>query len=238
MAEPDPSTPAEHAVSLDDLLALWSEWIERLENRVLDLNHRRQLHDEFMALLDGQDHRDTVVFQDAFHHMYLEAHTIGIRRLVDGDRRTISFKRLLGQLEEHRNEFTRDSYVRRWVDGPAESPKLRDEVDQRFHTTMANRAFDRFSEMGDALSRRVIAQDRDQLDRATERLVQYVDEHVAHLAASPTNDAPTYDEFHRALDHLGGMLQKYRLLIDQVSLAWTTPTIQGDWKGPFRKPLA
>lgn len=42
----------------------------------------------------------------------------------------------------------------------------------------------------------------------------------------------------RAVEHLGEMLRRYYLLINQGGLMTVTPTIQGDWKGPFRKPLA
>jgi hypothetical protein len=113
-----------------------------------------------------------------------------------------------------------------------------DSVDQEFHAEMANRSFDQFSESGQCLSRAALTQDRAKLEQATERVVRFVDQHVAHLSASPTGEPPSYDEFHNALELLGTMLQKYRLLIDQVSLASTTPQIQVDWKGPFRSTLA
>jgi hypothetical protein len=168
--------------------------------------------------------------------MYLEAQTIGIRRLVDGDARTISLRRLIGQLEQHRAQFTREVYVNRHLAGAARRQPL-DAQDRQFHTSMANHAFDQFSESGASLSRAVLSHHRDELDQVTRSVVRFVDERVAHLATSPEDEPPSYDEFHHALKVLGEMLQRYRLLIDQVTLAWTTPAIQSDWKGPFRQPL-
>ncbi len=50
MTSPEPN--------IDDLLAeLEGVWLESLTHQVYDLHHRRQLHDEFMDLLDAQDHR-------------------------------------------------------------------------------------------------------------------------------------------------------------------------------------
>lgn len=61
---------------------------------------------------------------------------------------------------------------------------------------------------------------------------------VAHYERSPKDVLVTYEDFHAALDYLSEMLCRYYLLISQDSLMKTTPVIQGDWKGPFRKPLA
>jgi hypothetical protein len=68
--------------------------------------------------------------------------------------------------------------------------------------------------------------------------VRYANASVAHAEREPEDVRVTYDDFHRAVDHLGEMLRRYYLLINQGGLVTATPTIQGDWKGPFRKPLA
>ena len=103
--------------AIDELLVEWDGvWLESLKSQIYDIQHRRQLHDEFMAMLDGQDHPDTEIFRDAFHRMYVEAQVMAIRRQADDDKRTLSLRRLIGQLEQHRRGFTRDWYVRRWLE--------------------------------------------------------------------------------------------------------------------------
>ncbi len=93
---------------IDGLLAEWEGvWLESLKQQIYDLHHRRQLHDEVMEMLDAQDHPDTDVFRDAFHRMYIEAQVMAIRRQADDDPRTLSLRRLIGQLETHRRDFTR-----------------------------------------------------------------------------------------------------------------------------------
>lgn len=227
--------------TIDELLAEWEGvWLGSLKQQIYDLHHRRQLHDEFMAMLDSQDHPDTEIFQDAFHRMYIEAQVMAIRRQADDDRRTLSLRRLIGQLEKHRRKFTREWYVARWVgDRDPNATDERERLEATFHIDAANDAFDRFTDKpGDeCVGGRQLHADRDQLLALTEAVSRYASATVAHLERQPNDATVTYAEFHRALDHLGEMLRRYYLLINQGGLASTTPTIQGDWKGPFRKPL-
>lgn len=209
-------------------------WLEPLYRQILELNHRRQLHDEFVELLEAQGHPQRGIFGEAFHRMYLDAQCLAIRRQADDDSRTLSLRRLIGQLEQHRKHFTREWYVGRWV-----GRKPRDEVDRKFHTKMANDAFDRFVDASkpDQLGGQVLQVDREALDRATESVVAYVNSLVAHAQREPEKRETTYDDFHEAIEHLSEMLKRYYLLINQGGLATSTPVIQGDWKGPFRQPL-
>ncbi len=227
--------------SIDDLLADWNErWLPSLAQQVHDMHHRRQLHDEFMTMLEASGHRDRDVFTDFFHRMYVEAQALAIRRQADEDARTLSLRRLIGQLFQHRKLFTRSWYVRRWVG--TRNPNASDErerIEARMHVQFANDAFDRFTDRPGArsLGGRRLQDDLKALSDVSEGVVSYVNEHVAHVASSP--DTPvSYAEFHRAMDHLGEMLKRYYLLIDQGGLVSATPVIQGDWKGPFRRPLA
>jgi hypothetical protein len=230
------------AIGIDELLAEWEGlWLESLKQQIYDLHHRRQLHDEFMEMLDAQDHPDTDVFRDAFHRMYIEAQVMGIRRQADRDSRTLSLRRLIGQLETHRHEFTREWYVGRWTG--ARDPNAADErerLEAKFKLDAANAAFDRFTDKpgDDELGGRRLQEDREKLLGLTEAVARYANATVAHLERDPHDVSVTYAEFHLALEHLGDLLRRYYLLINQGALISTTPTIQGDWKGPFRKPLA
>ena len=208
--------------------------LEPLYRQILELNHRRQLHDEFVELLEAQGHPQRGIFGEAFHRMYLEAQCLAIRRQADDDSRTLSLRRLIGQLEQHRKHFTREWYVGRWL-----GREPRDEADRKFHTKMANDAFDRFVDASkpDQLGGRMLQADREALQAATESVVTYVNSYVAHAEHEPEQRETTYDEFHKAIEHLSEMLKRYYLLINQGGLVTSTPVIQGDWKGPFRQPL-
>jgi hypothetical protein len=122
-------------------------------------------------------------------------------------------------------------------------PESEDEGERslaRLHLDHANDAFDKFTDqMSDPhLGGRRLQQDRDDLDAMTNRVVRFANVVVAHADREPQSAVVTYDEFNAAIDHLGAMLKRYYLLIDQGGLMSATPTIQGDWRGPFRRPLA
>lgn len=227
--------------TIDDLLTDWEgRWLESLKHQIYALHHRRQIHDDFLQMLDAQHHPDTDVFRDAFHGMYIESQVMAIRRQADDDPRTLSLCRLMGQLFNHRREFTRSWYVARWMKGKdPNSSDERERLEGRMHLKFANEAFDRFTDRvgEERLGGRRLQEDMKDLRKMTEDVVRYVNAHVAHVEAAPEDVSVTYDSFHRAVDHLGEMLKRYYLLINQGGLVTATPTIQGDWKGPFRRPL-
>lgn len=229
------------AVDIDALLVEWETvWLESLAYQVYELHHRRQLHDEFIGMLDAQDHPDTGIFRDAFHRMYIEAQVMAIRRQVDEDPTTQSLWRLIGQLDAHRHHFTRDWYVKRWLGGrDPESPDERERLEARAHLRAANGAFDKFTDepCGRKLGGRRLQEDRQRLLDMTDGVVRYANKTVAHAERAPQHVTVTYADFHNAVEHLGDMLRRYYLLINQGGLATATPVIQGNWKGPFLKPL-
>lgn len=229
------------SLSIDHLVAEWQDlWLDALKGQIYEMQHRRQLHDEFMDLLGSQDHSDTDIFGDCFHRMYIEAQVMAIRRQVDNDSRTLSLRRLFGQLEQHRRALTRSWYVDRWLNGrDLGSDDERERLEAEFHLERANEAFDQFTDGPGAelLGGRRLQEDRERLLELTSQVVEYANTTVGHTQRASTDAVVTYDDFHQALDHLGEMLQRYYLLINQGGLMSTTPIIQGDWQGPFRKPL-
>ncbi len=130
---------------IDEALAEWKDvWLENLKTQIYDLHHRRRLHDEFMVLLDAQEHRDTEILKDAFHRMYIESQVMAIRRQADDDQRTLSLRRLIGQIEQRRGQFSRVWYVERWVQNlDLEGDDERTRPTGAFHRKRANAAFDR-----------------------------------------------------------------------------------------------
>lgn len=123
-------------------------------------------------------------------------------------------------------------------DPNSEDPRERHRA--RFHLDQANAAFDEFTDESGAehLGSRRLQDDRNELEAMTDKVVRYANAMVAHVERNPEDVEVTYDDFNNAIDHLGEMLRRYFLLIDQGGLLSANPTIQGAWKGPFRRPLA
>lgn len=147
MSDQAASRSDRNSSKIEDLLTEWETvWLESLKFQVYDLHHRRQIHDEFMNMLDAQDHSDTDVFRDAFHRMYIESQVMAIRRQADDDPHTTSLRRLIGQLEEHHRAFTREWYVGCWIAGSDLDSNERERLDARMRLQLANDAFDKFTD--------------------------------------------------------------------------------------------
>ena len=230
------------AREIEKLSRDWREkWLVSLESQIFNLHHRRQVHDDLMHLLDAQGHPQKGIFQDFFHGMYIESQAMAIRRQADRGSDTISLRRLIGQLEEHRDKLTREWYINRWMSGRSlNSPDQRERLEAEMHLAHANSAFDKFTDKsGDVcIGRRRLCADRAQLDTIVGRVERYATENIAHTLVDPEAKTVTYGEFNAAIDQLGDMLRRFHLIIDQGGLMSATPVIQGDWKGPFRTPLA
>lgn len=228
--------------TIEELHQEWlGEWLPSIKTQVFELFHRREIHDGMEEMLRAQDHADAGYFWEAFHRMYLESQVLAIRRQADDDTRALSLRRLIGQLQHHRRSVTRAWYVDRWMDGVGLDPAgERDRGLVEVRRQMAHDAFDKFTDEpgGPLLSATLLDRDRQRLLDTSRTVSRYADTVVAHSDRTPPAELPTYADFEASIDVLGDLLRRYHLLIDQGGLVSATPTIQGDWKGPFRSRLA
>jgi hypothetical protein len=223
------------------VVRLQDPWLSTIYREIIEMHHRKEIHDGMRDMLEAQAHSDVGYFWEAFHRMYIESQTTGIRRQTDDDSRTLSLRRLLGQIQENRKLLTRAWYVgraRRTVS--AEEVADDDLVGELSQASLASNDFDQFTDSpGDEyISLKKLDADRRLLLETSKKVTDYVDTVVAHTDEHPTPDPPTYNEFEESIRVLGDMLKRYFLLIKGNSLADVTPTIQGDWQRPFRTALA
>ncbi|MGH2719788.1 MAG: hypothetical protein ACRDJU_14605 [Actinomycetota bacterium] len=221
--------------TIDDLAAEWeAQRLASLRRDIYELHLRKKVHDEFMELL-RRNGQDGSIFADLFHKMYLDSQVMAIRRQTDDDTRTLSLYGLLGQLQEGTPQSTRAWYVNRWLTSVVPS----DPEERELHTSMANEAFDRFCDWPAArkLGKGRLQADRQELEGLTERVVKFVNTFVAHRSRTTGPVTLTYQDFEGAIAHLGEMLLRYFLLLNQGGLLSATPVIQGDPLAPFRRAL-
>jgi len=199
----------------------WRRWFGDIKNQIFDIHHRRQLYREVMAMVDANP---AIQVPSAFYTwmrtVYVYDATVAVRRLVDWDRRTISFVRLMQAIGDHPEVMTRARFVsgyRGW---------LRD---------AGHRDFERFASLAaKTIDRRVIRRHQRELLAAAGRLKTFVNKHVAHNDRRPMRQLPTYAELDDCIDLLGRLAKTYCLLLEQSALVEVVPVIQHDWKAPFR----
>jgi AbiU2 len=89
--------------------------------------------------------------------------------------------------------------------------------------------------MNDFLPKQQVESDIAALLQATEPIINFRHERIAHFDENPSEQLPTYENLDRAIFVLVELLRKYALLITGVS-ADPFPTIQYDWLAIFRVP--
>jgi hypothetical protein len=173
-------------MSIDDRLAEWRETLEQLERQVLHIHHRRELFHATVDLLQATPSNDGV-FAQFLAGIYADAQVLAIRRLVDDNKRTVSFCRLIGQLMEHRRDFTVEWYIRR---------RVAEGNDARWDKRDAHEVLATYLDAPDSqhLGGRRLMADKKDLTDITERLTSYANQHVAHSDSEPTAAEVTFAE--------------------------------------------
>ena len=81
----------------------------------------------------------------------------------------------------------------------------------------------------------LVQADIDALTVSADRIRQYVNKYLAHVAKSPTIKIPTITEVDDGVQLLGELLEKYTLLLRDVDLR-VEPVLGFDWAAGLREP--
>jgi hypothetical protein len=159
----------------------WRRWFDDIKDQIFAIHHRRQVYREVTAMVDANP---AIQVPSAFYTWmraaYVNDMTVAVRRLVDRDRRTVSFVRLMQEIGDHPEVMTRARFVARYPGW------LRD---------AGHRDFERFASPGaKTIHRRVIRRHQRELLAAAGRLKTFVNKHVAHNDRRPMRRLPTYAE--------------------------------------------
>jgi hypothetical protein len=224
---------------VDDIEQVWDVlggWTERIFKETVNIYHRRVVYESMLEMLREQNHPDAGLFFETYNDQYIEAQAMAIRRQADDNDRTVSLRRLLRRLDRHRAFITREWYHDRML-RPSDGHE--DWRGDEFHQYVTDNRFDVFTKRaGDSkLWRKRILDDIKSLVAASETVVDYANTNIAHLQIDEPSTV-TYDEFNDAINSLGALAQRYYSFVHGSSLPSLTPTVEGDWRGPFRSPLA
>jgi hypothetical protein len=132
--------------------------------------------------------------------LYYRDAALGIRRMVDGDRRTGSFKRLLQKMAEEPKLLAAE-----WFLGDSAGERRR-ELDLAFKAEADTLDF---GHLNPAVPRADLAA----LTEKTAGIKCYVDQHVTHAQLDPHSTMPTPSDVDEALDLLAQLLDKYTFLL-------------------------
>lgn len=230
---------------IDELHAEWTADdgpLRQLTQDVWALHHRRMMFKELVEMLEAQGNPHRAYVEGFLAGVYFDAQLVRLRRVIDKSPRSISFRRLINQLIESRAQFTREWYVSLWIGGTAansgdpggsgHAEVLRQEGNEQF-----DRWIDDLPGRRNVLGVQPLQELCDALVREIDEVKRYVDQRVAHVQAEPDPVELTFDQVDRAIERASETLLTLALLLEQVTTVDLEPTVQGDWKSPFRAAL-
>lgn len=208
----------------NECLRRWRGWILRVKSEIGDLIGRREIFVGVRAILRlNPEVGDPNLFVNWMMQNYVEASTVGVRRLCDTRPDVESLSHLLRQLLQYPDVLNLRAHTRLY---PAR------------RRSDAQATFERIAGTGrTTLSSRAIRRDLRQLEDAAERIQRFVNKKVAH--AAPSQDirrSPTYGELGRMLETLDELAVKYLVLLTADGYATCAPVRQRDWRRVLLRP--
>jgi len=212
-----------------ELLKKWSEWLRAIRVDVRSLLLSRQIFWEIQKIVraNAKLQEQPGLFNRWLATNYVVAATVGIRRQLDRDPRSVSMVRLLTEvevtLEERPDILSRANFVKNY------HPALREAAERHY------------DELVGAGEQRVdVAFVRSDLDRfcaavATETIREFVNKRAAHWDEIADDPKVKLGEVDTALDVLSGLVDKYSLLLTG-SGGTIEPQLLPGWKGVFTMP--
>ncbi len=154
-----------------------------------------------------------------------------LRRLLDGQSNTVSFKRLLDAMIVQPHVINR---ARRNARYPVQSELLAQMLDREFTANWVREPHADPAE--DHIDPEIVRADRGQLEAALDGVLQFANRVVAHRQRVPPPGQLTLAEVDQAFDAVEAALVKYYALLCGASLVQAEPTPQFDTHEVFTFP--
>jgi hypothetical protein len=216
-----------HGLSLKDeakCLRRWRVWIRRIKSEVGDLLGRREIFIGIRNVLQlNRDIGEPRALVCWMMQNYVEATTIGVRRLCDTRDDVESLSRLLRELLQYPGVLSLASHARLY---PAR------------HRERARASFQSIAGHGRVtLSERSLRRDLRRLEDSATRIQRFVNKRVAH--AAPRHElrrGPTYGQLSVSLRTLDEITVKYLVLLTGDGYSTCAPVRQYDWRRVLLQP--
>jgi hypothetical protein len=229
-----------NAVEDLELLKKWGEWLRAISDDVQSLLRSRQIFWEIQTIVDANAklQRQPRLFNRWLATNYVVAATVGIRRQLDRDARSVSLVRLLTDLEE-----TLKSVEETLKEEREERPDTLSRANflKNYRAELREAGERHYDKLVGAGEKRVdAALVRSDLDRfcaaaATETVREFVNKRAAHWDEDADDPKVSLGEVDAALDILSALVDKYWRLLTG-SGGTVGPKLSPEWKGVFTVP--
>ena len=207
----------------DQIFERWQRWIKTLFDEIQGLLINRYIFWEVQKIIKSNPKIQIgSVFYDWMGIIYPAAMAMGVRRQIDQSRDSISFARLLKDIERNPVILSRERYLSLYIDSnhPRDIPETE---------------FDRLAGSSGAanIDRKIVSDDLGTLKNKASKIRYFANKRIAHFDESIFIDFPTFGDLDDCLDFMEELLKKYMLLL-QADSSDILPAFLYDWKKIFK----
>jgi len=211
---------------MDSKLCKWLGWLKKIHDEIQQLIINRNIFWEVQDIIkNNKEIHKPSSFYTYLGDTYIAYISIGIRRQVkiDVKKQSISFSRLLAEIEESPAILSRKYYVGLYKTSAVES--------------RADEDFDQFcGDDKNCISSDMVASDLRELNSVASIVEDFADKRIAHHDKRKPKVLPRFDQVDQCLNTLDKMYCKYHLVFHAEYMRSLIPTYQYDWKSIFTVP--
>lgn len=208
----------------------WIADFDSIRRDLTDLGTKQLIHRAHIRELQEVDVRDgTGIVHRWMQENYADSMLIGLRRVLDDDRKTFSLIRLLRKVQRHHSDFTLERYLQLWRLSALP-------VDERF----AQMLYLRFSLDGRTLDRGRVHADIRRLLDDHKSVLSYINTTVAHRSAGETDSitpttAISWEDLDRLFDDVASVFNKYYDLVRPGVHVDFSPVLPAGYARAFKR---
>jgi len=209
---------------MDHRLKKWIGWLKIVHDDIMQLIVKRNIFWELQEIIKANSelHKPSS-FYKYLGDTYIAYISIGIRRQIKIDKKSISFARLLTELSETPSILSRKYYVSLYHGSAVEH--------------LADRDFDKFCGSNkEFISPNMVTTDLEELNRVAAVVEDFADKRIAHYDTRQPKVLPRFEQVDLCLDALDKLYCKYHLVFHASFMNSLMPTYQYDWKQIFTVP--
>lgn len=203
-----------------ETLKKWQKWLLIIQRELEDLLISRSMFNRYIEIAKGNPRiHEPSDFHDWTKTNYVSYVASTIRRQLDLDDDVISIHRLLEQIKQNPNLFTKDWHRSLY-------PKL--------GSAQADANFKEFAGLEDHIDPRIVEEDINKLLKLGENIKKFATRRIAHSSKKPINTV-TMEAVDIFIDELNKIAGKYILLFTGIQFDSLEPVFQYDWDVIFKE---
>ena len=203
----------------------WEGWLETIHEDIRELLVKKYIFQEVQDIIKSNPkiHKPSS-FYDWLSIVHSVDISIGIRRQLDADKKSVSFTRLLTAIIEEPGVLSRERFVGLYHD-------------EEYRQDYGHKEFDDFAGKVNAyIDSEVVQAVLNQLMERGKDIKQFANKRVAHRSENSHLKPVTDTKVIACLELLEKLLVKYHRLYQAKTYMQILPVWQYDWKEIFREP--